>query len=399
MHVARSVETSPSPERTDEPRNKNNNRRSDALMTTDPIHMVLLALPVATVGVMLATAAGMLRTERATVRWTGVAFMLAVAAYALKLWNDELNILPDALVFVRVLIGAGAVGYFWLFVVAVFEDEPRLHPGVIAAVAALTLICLIGQYAAAPWDMWIDVIANLMRIAMALAALAIIVRGWKGDLVESRRQLRGPLLVVIAAYILVTRCLDVLDDLGMAPGWYLVTNAAILFLIANAASLVFLESRGAIFSAAPAHAGVRSSRRVVAETASCDRAIKADLGRIQALMETQEAWREEGLTITSLAVRVNLPEAHLRRLINDQLGYRNFPSFVNSHRIAAARKRLSDPAEARTSISAIAYDIGFASLGPFNRAFRDETGLSPSEWRRKALNGPDEPENVPPAAE
>jgi AraC-like DNA-binding protein len=357
-------------------------------MTTDPMHMMLLALPVATAGVMLATAAGMLRTERATVRWTGVAFMLSVAAYALKLWNDELNILPDALVFLRVLIGAGAVGYFWLFVVAVFEDEPRFHPGVLAAVAALTLICLIGQYVAAPWRMWIDVVANLMRIAMALAALAVIVRGWKGDLVEPRRQLRGPLLVVISAYILVTRCLALLDDLGMAPGWYLVTNAAILFLIANAASLVFLESRGEIFKA-PARAGVRSPiRRAAPDTTACDRAMQADLGRVRALMETQEIWREEGLTITSLASRAGLPEAHLRRLINDQLGYRNFPSFVNVHRIAVAKARLADPNESRTSISAIAFDIGFASLGPFNRAFREETGKSPSEWRREALNQP-----------
>jgi AraC-like DNA-binding protein len=356
----------------------------------DPMHMVLLALPVATAGGMIATAAGMLRTERATVRWTGVAFMLSVAAYALKLWNDELNILPDTLVFLRALIGAGAVGYFWLFVVAVFEDEPRLHPGMIAAVVALILVQLIGQYATAPWNLWIGVVANLMRVAMALAALAVIVRGWKGDLVEPRRQLRGPLLVVITAYILATRCLDMLNDLGMAPGWYVVTNAAILFLIANTASLVFLESRGEIFSAAPAHAGRPPLRRAVPDQAVADRAMQADLGRISALMEGEEIWREEGLTITSLAARANLPEAQLRRLINDQLGYRNFPSFVNAHRIAAAKARLADPGEARTSISAIAYDIGFASLGPFNRAFRDETGQSPSEWRRNALNGTSE---------
>jgi AraC-like DNA-binding protein len=191
----------------------------------------------------------------------------------------------------------------------------------------------------------------------------------------------------------------VLDGLGMAPGWYLVTNAAILFLIANAASLVFLESRGEIFSTARAHAGRSPLRRAVPDTSTRDRAMQADLGRVRTLMETQEIWREEGLTITSLAARANLPEAQLRRLINDQLGYRNFPSFVNAHRIAAARARLSDPNEARTPVSAIAFDIGFGSLGPFNRAFRHETGLSPSEWRRKALNGPDEPESSRTAAE
>ena len=116
--------------------------------------------------------------------------------------------------------------------------------------------------------------------------------------------------------------------------------------------------------------------------------MQADLSRVQTVMETQEVWREEGLTIASLSVRVNVPEAHLRRLINDQLGYRNFPSFVNAHRIAAAKTRLSDPDEARTAVSAIAFDLGFGSLGPFNRAFREETGVSPSEWRRRSLGLP-----------
>ena len=122
--------------------------------------------------------------------------------------------------------------------------------------------------------------------------------------------------------------------------------------------------------------------------AALDRAAKADLDRLELLMSTQQVWKEEGLTIAGLALRANVPESQLRRLINDCLGYRNFPSYVNAHRIAAAKSRLSDPNEARVSISAIAYDIGFASLGPFNRAFREETGVAPSEWRRSALHEP-----------
>jgi AraC-like DNA-binding protein len=123
------------------------------------------------------------------------------------------------------------------------------------------------------------------------------------------------------------------------------------------------------------------------DKASLDRAVKADLDRLHTLMSTHEIWREEGLTIATLAVKANMPETQLRRLISDHLAYRNFPSFVNAHRIAAAKARLSNPNEARITVSAIAYDIGFASLGPFNRAFREETGFSPSEWRRNTLSG------------
>ena len=56
-------------------------------------------------------------------------------------------------------------------------------------------------------------------------------------------------------------------------------------------------------------------------------------------------------------------------------------------RIVAARHALADPNHARTPVSAIAYQMGFGSVGPFNRAFKSATGLTPTEWRRKSLIG------------
>lgn len=96
-------------------------------------------------------------------------------------------------------------------------------------------------------------------------------------------------------------------------------------------------------------------------------------------------WRTEGLTIGTLAQHLKTSEHRLRSVINQNLGYRNFTSFINEHRIAAAKQALADPAKADTQILTIAYDVGFASLGPFNRAFKAATGDSPTEFRRKAL--------------
>jgi AraC-like DNA-binding protein len=36
-------------------------------------------------------------------------------------------------------------------------------------------------------------------------------------------------------------------------------------------------------------------------------------------------------------------------------------------------------------ILTIALDAGFQSLGPFNRAFKAQTGMTPSEFRRQQL--------------
>ena len=99
-------------------------------------------------------------------------------------------------------------------------------------------------------------------------------------------------------------------------------------------------------------------------------------------------WQVEGLTVGALAQRVKAPEHQVRRAINQELGHRNFASFINAARIEAARARLADPEAEPQSIQEIAYDVGFASLRPLNRAFREATGLSPSDYRKQALSGP-----------
>ena len=48
---------------------------------------------------------------------------------------------------------------------------------------------------------------------------------------------------------------------------------------------------------------------------------------------------------------------------------------------------LADPAQVRKPVLTIALDLGYGSLGPFNRAFKLETGLTPTEYRQRALGG------------
>ncbi len=100
-------------------------------------------------------------------------------------------------------------------------------------------------------------------------------------------------------------------------------------------------------------------------------------------MTVDRAYRQEGLSIGQFALRLGLPEYRLRQLINQRLGYRNFASFLNFYRIADAKTALADPAQTEVPILTIALDAGFNSLGPFNRAFKAETGMTPSEFRRR----------------
>lgn len=363
-------------------------------------------------GALLAMSAAMLRAPRATARWTGFAFFFCSALFAVKLWNDETLVLPAQL---RFLIGVTAmmsVGWFWLMVMALFADIDRYRPVMFLAPLAMMGCGIANMLQLGPMIPYVWIMGTALQVTLAVWSMIIIVRSWKDDLVESRRRLRGPFMLAVALYIISLNGFDILEMFGGTPVWYPMLNAALLASVVLGGSLVFLDPREAMFGAeisppAPAslpQATAKSSDRVyvngkaatdIASTPALDRAAKADLERLECLMSKDEVWKEEGLTIASLALRAAMPETQLRRLINDCLGYRNFPSYVNAHRIAAAKARLSDPGEARVSISTIAYDIGFASLGPFNRAFKEEAGVSPSEWRRRAL---EEPSPIPQTA-
>jgi AraC-like DNA-binding protein len=109
------------------------------------------------------------------------------------------------------------------------------------------------------------------------------------------------------------------------------------------------------------------------------------LRRLDHLMTVERVYRQEGLTIGGLAAKLDLPEYRLRQAINEGLGYRNFNAFLNRYRINEAKTALSDPSQRDVAVLTIAMDAGFQSIGPFNRAFKAETSLTPTEFRRDAL--------------
>lgn len=102
-------------------------------------------------------------------------------------------------------------------------------------------------------------------------------------------------------------------------------------------------------------------------------------------MDGEKLYRDPELSVASLAARAALPEYVLRRLINERLGCRNFAAYVNAFRLREVEARLRDPQWARRPILTLALEAGFGSIGPFNRAFRERYGMTPTEFRGRQL--------------
>ncbi|MBI1185747.1 MAG: helix-turn-helix domain-containing protein [Alphaproteobacteria bacterium] len=329
------------------------------------------------IGAVLAIGATLVRSAPTPrVRIVGAAFALSTACYAITASQTLRAALSPAEPIIFLLSCCG-VAFFWLFVQVLFEDGGRWRAIEAAPFAVLIPLALAGAWSppAAARQVW--VVHNAAEIVVAAHAALTILRGAPGDLVAARRRLRGPFFVATCLYsaLLSVGEIAALSAPGPLDGDMRDALALAAFCLAGAGA--FLQPRASLFGAAPLRP---------AEAGLVAAADHAPLTRLAEIIDAQEGWRREGLTIGALADEVGVPEHRLRRLINDQLGHRNFADYLNARRIEAAKRALSDRAAPVASISALAFSLGFGSLGPFNRAFKEATGLTPSAWRAQALS-------------
>ena len=156
-------------------------------------------------------------------------------------------------------------------------------------------------------------------------------------------------------------------------------NAAVLAGIVAAISFSMMRIDGADLFPAASGAAAAATVPVAQDSNAADQKLVDALMR---LMADERIYRHDNITVGTLATKLSIPEYRLRRLINQQLGYRNFNVFLNNHRIEEAKAALADPTQAEVPVITIAMDAGFQSLGPFNRAFKATTGVTPTEYRR-----------------
>ena len=115
---------------------------------------------------------------------------------------------------------------------------------------------------------------------------------------------------------------------------------------------------------------------------------------LERLMVQEKIYREEGITIRRLADELDVREYQLRRLINGHLGFRNFNSFLNQYRIEEVARQLVGGETRHLPVLSIALDMGYRSLSPFNKAFKEIKGMTPTEYRNLNLPGPVAPDQA-----
>ncbi|MCA0355358.1 MAG: AraC family transcriptional regulator [Proteobacteria bacterium] len=341
---------------------------------------VELAVRGLAVGAFAATGVSLAASRKMTpVRWLGVLLMACAISHVIESHffyteRRHFSVLTWAL-------SAWTAAVFWLFCSVLFEDEPKIPTWRFAVPAFVIIQWAAGAFLppsptrAAVWWSFAAV-----SVAIHCHILLMAWRGWRIDLVERRRHLRAPIAAAATGYMFV----QTLCDFGFGQGPVLpsLVQALGTAALGVGSALALLRAEPVLVQASPA-VGLAPPPKA-AETFDLTPADRLILARLDTAMNENEVWRGEDLSIGSLAALVGAPEHRLRKLINGTLGHRNFADYVNGRRIEAAKVALADPEQALKSVSTIAYELGFASLGPFNRAFRSVVGVTPTAWRQEA---------------
>lgn len=313
-------------------------------------------------------------------RFSGAVLMLSFMGYV-YMSDDRLGQSITVLVPLGTLLAIIVPYCLWLFARAIFEAPwPRplfLYACLITGLATWGVF-LAGDSVSANIADAVGLVARVVSLLIVGHVVWLTLQGRPDDLVENRRAFRLFFVIVISLQVAAVLVVEILLGGGEPPRWLSLTNIVVIELLTLGLAVPLLRPNSDFFE--PAQGS--DTERLVQEASGLGAAERVYRQKLLDLMD-DGYYRETGLTIPMLAARLDYPEHQLRRLINGHLGYRNFSAFLNRYRIDEAKRQLADPDNARTPILTIALNLGYASLGPFNRAFKLQTGMTPSEYRRR----------------
>lgn len=104
---------------------------------------------------------------------------------------------------------------------------------------------------------------------------------------------------------------------------------------------------------------------------------------IVAYFEGKKPYLDDGLTLTKLAEQIGVTRNQLSAVINNRFES-NFYNFVNKYRVEEVKRLMTDPKNKDFTILSLAFQAGFPSKSSFQDVFKRFTGLTPTEYQRKA---------------
>ena len=179
----------------------------------------------------------------------------------------------------------------------------------------------------------------------------------------------GLFTLMAVCVVLLGLSMPYVDPSAFYLGYAILTGIALLLVVA--ALLIFPELSTDISDAA---------RSAYANSTLGGIDIDARIRVLERLMSDDRIYENENLNLGILAEAVELGPHQLSELVNTHFGV-GFSRYVRRHRVEAAKAMLIDDPAA--SVLSVGLSVGFKSQSNFYAAFREMTGQSPGDFRKR----------------
>ncbi len=322
-------------------------------------------------GALLASAGAgaiLLKAQRTRRSWAVAALLVTTAAFLVRGAFEPAGLGG----FVLALGAAAPCGAAWIAARALFRSDPAFTVWHVGVVGLILGALLVSRFAPEPVMQSVLTISNLVSSTVIVLALWEAARGWRADWPRMEKRLRYGFFAVYGAA--VAGGVVFLGGIG-APS-HALTEAVQCAALAAVATYVAVA-----LTARPVPPPEPALRRPAPRTCEPDPGLRELAARIEAEVVTRQAYLTSSLKVEDLARRLGEPPYKISRAVTRVLGAANFNQYLNARRIAHARRLLTEAPD--DSILGVALDSGFASLGPFNRAFKAATGETPRDYRAR----------------
>jgi AraC-like DNA-binding protein len=109
------------------------------------------------------------------------------------------------------------------------------------------------------------------------------------------------------------------------------------------------------------------------------------VSELKRVMDRNKPYLNPALTIYELAKLVDIQPHQLSKLISHEFKC-NFFEFINQYRIDIFKKYIFDSKYKDYTLLAVALECGFNSKSAFNRIFKEQTGQTPTEFKKNLLS-------------
>ncbi|MEQ8407699.1 MAG: helix-turn-helix domain-containing protein [Gammaproteobacteria bacterium] len=358
-----------------------------------PNPLLLFAAQIVAILSVLLLAAGYLKTEPKATSARVFAVMAVFIVFYLVIGMSGPNIDPQFRVDLTgwrllLLFGINAIcGLFMIYCFLIFQEQSSFPKPLAAAFGMQVVIDLILSYLAvdstaqepAAAAVFLSFSMDVLQLVFVCLAIFWTLKGWRTDLVEDRRVFRWFIIGLQGALIF---SVVFVENFLLAGGSasYASEQAVIVYAIAVLTLGMLLAALRFDFVSLS-----YVIRRVteLTEEKSGQGTEAIDEESFNRVFRDGLLYREAGLTISGLAKKLNMPEYRLRAFIHKQLGFRNFNAMLHKYRIEDASAALADSSKQNLPVLTIALSVGYQSITPFNNAFREIKGVTPSEYRKK----------------